>query len=192
MIDTKKERTYRDTAYNPLYVPLPQHNPRSGNEEEKRLSTSDSTGQGSATSKPPLGSRNIANYFTCIIGCLHADRRETLQPLPEPGFVCVRARKSEADRVPKAETRSAPVGSLNLAPTGHTIHHDCLRDVRRSAVMRTSTSDRLLSMTDDCSPAERQDTQGVDHGPMLPSCVTRSPASDYLLISSGDDRQRTR
>jgi hypothetical protein len=111
MIDTKKERTYRDTAYNPLYVPLPQHNPRSGNEEEKRLSTSDSTGQGSATSKPPLGSRNIANYFTCIMSALRmpacrCEGNRTLQPLPEPGLVC----ESEADRVPKAEARSAPVG----------------------------------------------------------------------------------
>jgi hypothetical protein len=187
----QERKNLQGHSIQPLYVPLPQHTPRSGR-KEKDFQLLTAQDRDLPPAKPPLGSRNIANYFTCIIGCLHADRRETLQPLPEPGFVCVRARKSEADRVPKAETRSAPVGSLNLAPTGHTIHHDCLRDVRRSAVMRTSTSDRLLSMTDDCSPAERQDTQGVDHGPMLPSCVTRSPASDYLLISSGDDRQRTR
>jgi hypothetical protein len=110
----QERKNLQGHSIQPLYVPLPQHTPRSGR-KEKDFQLLTAQDRDLPPAKPPLGSRNIANYFTCIIGCLHADRRETLQPLPEPGFVCVRARKSEADRVPKAETRSAPVGSLNLA-----------------------------------------------------------------------------
>jgi hypothetical protein len=89
--------------------------------KKKRLSTSDSTGQGSATSKPPLGSRNIANYFTCIMSAAvrmpayRCEENRFLSLFPSQGLFVDRVRESEADRVPKAEARSAPVGSLNLA-----------------------------------------------------------------------------
>ena len=141
--------------------------------------------QGSATSKPPMGFRNIATYLTCTMSVVRLPAcrwKRTLQPLSEPGFVCGRVRNSEADRVPKSRGQ---VSSRWVAQPCTA----CLLDSSQptacgmsegNAVMRASASDRLLSMTDTAHQQRGKITQGVDHGPML-RCVTRSPASDLLV-----------
>lgn len=61
-----------------------------------------------------------------------------------------------------------------------------------NAVMRASTSGRLLSMTDTAHQQRGEITQGVDHGPMLRFVLRVRQPAICLLISSDDDRQRAR
>lgn len=64
----KRKGTYRDTAYKPLYVPsTPYCNAFHEAKNEKDFQPLTARGQGSATSKPPMGSRNIATYFACTM-----------------------------------------------------------------------------------------------------------------------------
>lgn len=116
----QEEKDLQGHSIQPLYVPSTQYcNAFHEAKNEKDFQPLTARGQGSATSKPPMGSRNIATYFACTMSVVRWPayrRKRALQPFPEPGFVCGRVRNSEADRVPEAEARWAPVGSLNLAP----------------------------------------------------------------------------
>jgi hypothetical protein len=92
-------------------------------------------GQGSPTSKPPMGSRNIATYLTCTMSVVRLPAcrwKRTLQPFfPSQGLFVGECATRKQIEYQKAEARSAPVGSLNLAPLAYWTQHNCLRNVRR-------------------------------------------------------------